>query len=210
MAKLWADISAATPQGVHVEALRLAPEQGLSLQGTAETTDVLNTLQANLNATQLFEKLKVVRSESTSSGVSFDLSADISGPHNAVAKPADDWAAKSLSMRLYGEESAGGGAAGGEGPEGASAGRTERGGERRSGRAEETTGARPAAKALDVPGPISDEAIAALDFSKASLEWVKRKSAAAKVADAAVKARLEDEMKKIDERRTKLKSGGGA
>lgn len=215
MAKLWADISAATPQGVHVEGLRLAPEQGLSLQGIAETTEVLNTLQANLNATQLFEKLKVVRSESTSSGVSFDLSADITGPHNAVAKPADDWAVKSLSMRLHGEESTGGAASGAEssGGSGADDRRVDRGGDRggeRGGRGPEATGARPAAKALDVPGPISDEAIAALDFSKASLEWVKRKSAAAKVTDTTVKARLEEEMKKIDERRTRLKTGGGA
>lgn len=218
MTKLWADISAATPQGVHVEAMRLAPEQGLSLQGTAETTDVLNTLQANLNATLLFEKLKVIRSESTSSGVSFDLSADVVGPHTAVAKPADDWAAKSLAVRLYGEESSGAGAESAASSTASNGGRNDGGDRRgdrrggdRGGRAEETTGARPAGKPLDVPGPISDDAIAALDFGKASLEWVKRKTAAAKVTDAAVKARLEDEVKKIDERRNKLKaSGGGA
>lgn len=220
MTKLWADISAATPQGVHVEAVRLAPEQGLSLQGTAETTDVLNTLQANLNATQLFEKLKVVRSESTSAGVSFDLSADVSGPHNAVAKPADDWAARSLAVRLYGEDSSGGGTDGASGTNasanssaasssGANNGRNDRGERRGGGRGDETAGARPAGKPLDVPGPISDEAIAMLDFSKSSLEWVKRKTAAAKVTDAAIKARLEDEMKKIDERRSKLKAEGG-
>ncbi len=216
MTKLWADISAATPQGVHVEAMRLAPEQGLSLQGTAETTEVLNTLQANLNATLLFEKLKVIRSESTSSGVSFDLSADVVGPHHAVAKPADDWAAKSLAVRLYGEESSGGGAESSAGSAASNGGRNDGGDRRgdrrggdRGGRGEEVAGARPAGKPLDVPGPISDEAIAALDFGKASLEWVKRKTAATKVTDAAVKARLEDEVKKIDERRNKLKSSGG-
>src|SRR5207245_2223573 len=59
MTKLMADIAAAAPVGVVVDTLRISPEQGLSLQGTAKSSDLLNQLEQNLNKTGLFRDVKI-------------------------------------------------------------------------------------------------------------------------------------------------------
>jgi hypothetical protein len=102
MSKLFADVSDATPQGIVVESLRIATDQGVTIQGTAESAQLISVLQSNLNATKLFSNVKPNRIESTGNSVAFDISADVVHPY-FDAKPSDDWAAKPLAVRLYGE-----------------------------------------------------------------------------------------------------------
>lgn len=211
MTKLWADISAATPVGVSVEGVRLAPEQGLSVQGTADSLELLEELQKNLNETGVLNKLKIVRSESTASGVSFDLSAEVVSPHTAV-KPAQDFAAKPLAVRLYGEgasnttyssSSAGGSRSGDNGS------RADRSRDRERPARESAPSARPD-RPLDIPAALTDAQIQAMDATAAMTEWAKRRAAASKAGnDQALKTRLEAEADKLKARMQAARGGGG-
>jgi len=214
MTKLLADISGATPEGVTVDSVTLAPDQGLALKGNAESQDLLNQLQRNLNDTGLFEKLKVARAEATSSGVSFDVSAEVVNPH-APVKPADDFAATPLAVRLYGESARGhSGTSATDGESGPASRREERSGrsgrdERsdRRGRSADAPSSRPTSSKLDIPPPITDAQIGALDRAAAMKEWAYRKKVAGSgQSDAATKERLEQEIPKLAER---MKSAGG-
>lgn len=211
MTKLLADIAASTPEGVDAEAVRLAPDQGFSMQGTAESQDLLATLQKNLNDTGLFEKLRVIRAEASSSGVSFDITGDVVSPTNA-AKRADDFAAKTLAVRLYGDA-----AAGNYTPESGASGTSDdstrsessRGGDRprplRSDRASREEAAKP--KPVDIPPELTDAQIAAMDRSTAMKEWSLRKNVAGKPGvDPGVKSRLDGEIPKLFDR---MKAAGG-
>ena len=213
MTKLLADISAATPEGVTVDSITLAPDQGLAFKGNAESQQLLTQLQKNLNDTHLFEKLKVARAETTSSGVSFDVSAEVISPHTPV-KPVDDFATKPLVVRLYGEGATAGpsddGSRSDSGNGGRRAGREDRGDRR--GRGSDGPSARPTPAKLEIPAPLSDEQIAAMsDFGTVLKEWTNRQRVAnSGQADAAAKARLEHEVEKLKERRDALKQAGGA
>ncbi len=209
MTKLMADISGATPEGVTLDSVTLAPDQGLALKGSAESQELLNQLQKSLNDTGLFEKLKVARAEATSSGVSFDLSADVVNPHTPV-KPADDFAARPLAVRLYGEDAtlypstseAAADASGPERREGRS-GRDDRS-ERRT---RESPSARPAPAKVEIPPPLTDEQIGALDRAGAMKEWALRKKVAGSTqVDAPTRERLEKEIPKLAER---MRAAGG-
>ncbi len=219
MTKLLADVSAAAPVGVVANTILLSPEQGLSIQGTAENPEQVDTFQANLNGTRLFTGVKIGRVATSSSGVEFDLSAAVSNPH-AKAAGAEDFAAKPLAARLYGE-----GASNTASPasHGAS---TDRPPSRASRRAEperseatreersegERESRRPSASAsTEPPPPLTDEQINAMDNKAAMSEWAKRKTYPQRnpAIDAALKSRLADEVVKLHERMNATKGGGG-
>ncbi len=216
MTKLLADISAATPEGVTVDSITLAPDQGLAFKGNAENQQLLTQLQKNLNDTHLFEKLKVARAETTSTGVSFDVSAEVISPHTPV-KPVDDFAAKPLVVRLYGEGAASAPSDGDSRAESGNGGRRDGRAGRddrsdRRGRGSDAPSARPTPAKLDIPAPLTDEQIAAMsDFGVVLKEWTNRQRVAnSGQADAGAKARLEHEVAKLKERRDALKQPGGA
>src|SRR5262249_31636085 len=54
MTKLLGDISSATPEKIVVTNLQLTTNQGLVLNGTAESPEDISKLESNLNATRLF------------------------------------------------------------------------------------------------------------------------------------------------------------
>jgi len=223
MTKLLADVSGATPVGITVTNLRLSPEQGLAIQGTADAADLVNTLQANLNKTRLFSNIKINRVESKSQSLAeFDVTADVTQPH-APSKPVEDFAARTLAQRMYGEGASNTSMPVARTDEGSgSRRRVERGGserptaERANGgeqadsRPSEAGSRRPSSMPEAVPPPVSDEDIAKMDRSAAMKGWTNRKSYIQKNPglDAATKQRLEDEVTKMRARQQAAGSGG--
>ncbi len=217
MSKLLADVSAAAPVGVVANTILLSPEQGVSVQGTAQSPEQVNTFQANLNGTRLFSAVKVGRVSASSSGVDFELSATLSNPHGKAAG-AEDFAAKPLAVRRYGEGASNTAAPRSDTP--APAARAPNRPARRVD-VEEEPAERPASSresrrpepsgSKEPPERLTSEAIQAMSFGKASLEWASRKRflSTNQALDAETKSRLQDEIAKLNERMNATRGGGG-
>lgn len=209
MTKLISDISRATPVGVDVESLRIAPDSGVSIQGAAKTMDLVNQLESNLTGSGVFTGVKVNRTTATDQGVEFDVSASVRSPH-AVAKLSEDFAAKPLVSR--------------EGfvmptlppPRATRSGSSSTGGTNGSARpnasesSEASTSRRPVADNDEPPVALSDDAISKLAGGPAMIEWAKRRSYLQKNpgADSATRQRIQDEITKLEARREALRKGG--
>jgi Tfp pilus assembly protein PilN len=222
MTKLLADVAQATPVGIVVTNLQITNGQGLVLQGTADSTELVNTLEANLEATRVFGSVSLNRVDTKSESVTeFDVSAKVVQP-SALVKITEqtDFAANPLAARLYGQ-----GASNTAPPSGASredrGDRGDRGGRRRD-RGERSTDAggnggdrgdresrRPAPSTpSEPPAPLSDADIAKMDFMTAVKEWASRQSYVQKnpTLAAGVKQRLNDEVAKLKDQRDKMKN----
>jgi hypothetical protein len=232
MTKLLADIAGACPQGISIESVEIGQGDGITLRGTADDTNKLTTFRENLGKTRIFTDPTTPSVNPTgSSGVQFQLTAKV--PPNAAtsaAKPAEDWAAQSLSERMYGEKAAT--------PKRSSTTRTDRTdrtstrGDRRTtpasrpstsssrdnGRDTSARGDRSATNSstsqpkqpLVIPPELSDAAIAKLSRDDAMKEWTNRKRVAAQPGvDETVKRRLLDESEKAKTRMLEAGQGGG-
>ncbi|MCX5691079.1 MAG: PilN domain-containing protein [Planctomycetota bacterium] len=204
LTKLLSDVSGATPVGVSASDVRLSPEQGLTFQGRAKSADLVNVFQKNLGDTRLFRSIKVNRTESMAEGgVEFNLTAEITASQAHVpVKPTLDFAAESLSKRLYGVEAAALPAEGSkESGNGGGSGRKERRGEGRGGEARggDAEPRRPSTPSDAMPPVVTDDDIKKMDRATANRAWVARKVYVQKnpTLDAATKQRLQDEEAKI-------------
>ncbi len=203
MTKLMHDISRIAPIGVAVPNVRISPEQGLSLQGTAEKDELVNVFQAALTGTKQFANVKLNRKERKENGVEFDISADIVQPHLPVS--GEDYAKQPLAVRLFGE-----GAVNTAVAKPAADRRSER--PRRGGEDEDRSSSsdsrRPApSQPAAVPPPLSEADIAKMERSKVTTEFATRRSYVQKNPglDAATKQRLEEEVALL---KAKLSGGG--
>ncbi|MFZ4573164.1 MAG: PilN domain-containing protein [Phycisphaerales bacterium] len=206
MTKLLHDISRVAPVGVAVPNIRVSPEQGLSLQGTAEKDELVNVFQAALTSTKLFSNVKLNRKERAASGVEFDISADIVQPHLAVS--GEDYAKESLAVRLYGANAVNTATAA---PKDTPAATRKADRPRREPEGDEPASAgarRPAAsEPTTPPPPLTEAEIAKMDRGKVMAEFASRRSYVQKnqSLDAATKQRLEEEVSTL---RQKLSGGG--
>jgi Tfp pilus assembly protein PilN len=200
LTKLMSDISGATPVGVSASDVRLSPEQGLTFQGRAKSADLVNVFQKNLGETKLFRSIKVNRTESMAEGgVEFNLTAEITASQAHIpVKPALDFAAESLSKRLYGVEAAALPAESSK-DSGSGGGRRERRAEGRGDRGGDAEPRRPSTPSDAMPPVVTDEDIKKMDRATANRAWVARKVYVQKnpTLDAATKQRLQDEETKI-------------
>jgi Tfp pilus assembly protein PilN len=227
MTKLMADISAATPVGVVINNMQLNTGQNITLEGTAESPELVTKLQSSLFATRVFSNVTISRQGVKGSGNEFSVSARVTPNAHIPVKLADDqdFAKKPLAVRLYGE-----GATNTAKP--AAVEHTERasrrprngGGEARPDRSEskgesgasETTTRRPggggATPSGAVPPPLTDADIAKMDQTTAMKEWSSRKAYVPKNPglDAATKQRLLEESEKCKQQMEKMKSAGGS
>lgn len=220
MTKLLADAAGAAPVGVVADSIMISPEQGLSIHGTAQNPEQVNTFQANLNATRVFSGVRVGRVAASSSGVEFELSAGVSGPHNK-ATGAEDFAARPLAVRLYGEGASNTASpvSGAPAPE-ARASRPPRRIEPESEAREQperSEGARESrrptptpSQPTEPPAPLTEEQIKAMDRGTATKEMVARRTFPQRnpTTDAATRERLNDEVRRIQEHLKSLQSGG--
>lgn len=205
MTKLLHDISRVAPVGVTVPSVRISPEQGLSLQGTADKDELVNVYQANLTNTKQFANVKLNRKESSANGVEFDISADIVQPHLPVG--GEDFAKEPIAVRLYGA-----GAVNTAVAKPAPDRRADRPSRRENGGGTEQNGAsgsrRPSApETTTPPAALSAAEIGKLDRPGIMKEFASRRAYVQKNPglDAATKQRLEEEVTAL---RAKLEGGG--
>ncbi len=207
MTKLLADVAGAAPAGLRLESIELNPEQtgngGLSLRGHADNREVIAAFRKNLTDLRIFDDVTFSTSASNSpdsSGDDFRLQARVAGPLMRV-NPSHDFAKQSLASLMYGSDAPADSARAEHRSEreqrssDSPAGRSSR----RAGRA--SSPATEAPKPPEIPPPITDEQIAALDAKSATDEYRKRSAAAnSATIDASTKQRLKDEADKCKAR----------
>jgi hypothetical protein len=110
MTKLLADISGACPVGVTLDSIELAPGEPIMIRGLAPDTDKLSSFRSNLDQTKVFSDIATPQNSPGDKGVQFQITAKIAaGAALMVAKPAEDFVATPLSVRMYGESARGSG-----------------------------------------------------------------------------------------------------
>lgn len=223
MTKLLGQIAGAAPVGVTIDAVELPQGETVTIRATAESTELVSTFRKNLADTRVFNNVATPTIETTADGVTFQLQAKVVQNFALQAsKPLDDFAAKTLAQRLYGESAS-------------NDARYDRDDERdahpndrrttgRDSRRDEparpsTTGstpprsgndraAAPAPQPASIPPPLSDEDIAKMDRVTAMREWgVRRRASTQPGIDAETKARLTAEAEKA---RARMQEAGEA
>lgn len=213
LSKMLADVSAAAPVGVSVKSLRMTVGQPLSVQGEAKDNAQVNQFQEALANTGQYKSIKQnrVSNKPSGEGVEFDLAAEAVNLHAPVAAK-EDFVATPLAVRLYGE-----GAINTSMPVGAvkqvkrsSASRTSTtSGNSGAGAAgdkpAETTRRPTEAPSTEPPVALTDEDIGKLTSGEAMKGWTTRRTYLQRNAgiDAGLKARLEEEIKKLQEQQKK-------
>jgi hypothetical protein len=105
MMKIMADIAGACPEGINIDTVELATGEGVTIRGLAEDTDKLSTFRERLGATRVFSDIAMPMNNPKAEGTQFQLTAKIQqGAALMAAKPADDFAAKTLFERIYHEK----------------------------------------------------------------------------------------------------------
>ena len=104
MTKLLGQIAGAAPVGVTIDAVELPQGETVTIRATAESTELVSTFRKNLADTRVFNNVATPTIETTADGVTFQLQAKVVQNFALQAsKPLDDFAAKTLAQRLYGE-----------------------------------------------------------------------------------------------------------
>lgn len=214
MTKLMSDIAGAAPIGLTITEYRATVEQNITLVGEADSRELVTTFERNLNATKLFSSVTQKSVDPKGTMVEFTYTLVVGASVHASAKPADDFVATPLAVKLYGE-----GASNTLPPKGAApaAVRTTRStssgtavtptvGGKSSGSTTSTTAGesrRPSSSSSsEPPAAVADADIAKMTRSEAMKAWAERKrflQANAK-ADPTIKSRLEDEVTKLKTR----------
>jgi Tfp pilus assembly protein PilN len=217
MTKLLADIAGAAPVGVTMESIELLQGDAINIRATAQTSELVSSFRKNLSDTMVFTDVATPTIEATGDGVTFQLQAKLT-PNGAItaSKPILDFAAETLSQRLYGanaspsarweDEDSDRGSR--RGDDRRSTGTRDRESSSRSSPRED----RPAAPAAApvIPPPLTDADIAAMDRDTAMKEWgVRRKASTQPGLDPAEKDRLVAEAEKC-KARMQAATGGGA
>lgn len=209
MTALLADLGAAFPPGIVIESIRIENAQRVSVVGVAPSLELINLAQTKIQATGVFSDATIDRTQTREeeSNIEFELSARVTRPH-ADAKGLDDYAERSLSQRLYGND------AQNTAPTSASAADSGPRARRDVKVAEDEPSSAPsedraaarrrsenAPKPPDTPEPITDEQIAVLDASAAMKEWTARQRASKQTdIDASTRDRLKSEADKCRQR----------
>jgi len=230
MTKLLADIASAAPVGILVETCEIGVPDGLNIRGRADNSELVTTFRENLNKLRIFDQVATPSTSPVDEGVQFQLVAKVM-PGRAAAEttPIDDFAAKTLSERLYGQAAkrptgrSTASAPARERPSRSSSSGSSRsgdssrssansGGSTAASRSGNSGNSTPASRdAVPPPPPLTDAQIAKLTGTQAMLEWAKRRRAAAQPGlDEATKTRLTDEAEKSQRRMKEAQASEGA
>lgn len=227
MTKLASDVASSAPVGITLDLLEIGQGEGVTIRGVAESSELVTMFRENLGKTRVFTQVTTPSITPSGNGVQFQLSAKIApGGATFAAKPIDDFGAKTLAERMYGE---------GARASRHTATRTERGAgrDRRAAAGNSTpsrgnsgSAAAPSASgdrstrstagdsgraAPVVPPPLSDAQIAAMDTTAAMMEFGRRKSAAAQPGlDEPTRRRLTEEFEKARQRMIDARGQGAA
>ena len=207
MTKLLADISGAMPVGVQVESIVMNVGEEIAIRGKADEGKKLDAFTAKLNDSGVFSAgaPDVRRS---GEGIEFDLKIRVRNA-SAQARGLDDFAAKSLGVRLYGEEYSEVEAASAAATEAREAERERRAARRRGSDVVFDGGDSRQAAPDPVPDPLTDDKIAKLDRTEVMKEFASRQKAASRRdIEEDVRQRLKDEVEKLKGRLREMKGGG--
>lgn len=211
MTRLLSIVSRCAPIGVEVDGMQISLAQGLTIQARAESPEAVNEFERNLMNTGIFASVRTPRSQTGAEGTEFEIIAQIRNPHvEFKGDMSNDFAARTLAVRLYGEgasnlkwtgESSNGVSSRSPGrSRPAPVGAASRGGDDSGDERAAERPSRPAGGGdpNEPPPPLTDEQIAAMDRSTAQSEWVKRRNALrSSDLDTTLKARLEEESEKL-------------
>lgn len=230
MTKLVADLAAAAPEGITVDSLTLEHGKVVRVTGTAQTSAAVGQWRAALAGSGVFDDVRApqIEASATRSG-RFELTARVQNALAAARTTAGGPGASGASGVTGGSGVTGvTGAPAGASPSPAGPGRDVAAGSEgdstgtppasgapasRARGAARDPGDRPVPAATpEIPAPISDEEIAAMDRSTAMKTWAARTAAARRPGvDEATKARLLDEAGKAQARmRAAAAEAGGA
>lgn len=217
MTKLWADVAGAAPVGVEIDAFDLSPEDGLAIRGTSQTPDLVADFRKRLSDTAIFRDIATPVLADEDGRTTFQLSAKVAAPLYR-ATPHEDFAAKTLAQRLYGDGASNAQASADDARDHERSGSGRGSGSRsdRRGRDERSSSDRPAqpagpAAGTAPPPPLTDEQIAAMDRSTAMKEFgIRSRAAAIPGLDESTRQRLKDEATKAQQRMMQAMKEGGA
>lgn len=204
MTKLLADVASSAPEGVQLDVLDLSRGGGLSVRGTAESTGLITQFRENLAKTRVFGAIEVPTRAESAANVEFQLNARVDNPL-ASQVVVDDFGKRTLFQRIYGDD-----AVPSDAPPVAAAGdddspRSARSGSRSTRRAEQGDGGEPSRGAsrrdavapVQIPPPLTDEQLAAMDSSAATAAMNQRSEALKSPdLDEATRQRLRDEQQR--------------
>lgn len=202
--KLMANIAGSMPIGVQAESISITPGDRVQVRGTADTSDKLTEFAQKLSATGVFQA-RIDSRERVGDGIAFDVLVQVVRP-TVTAKGLEDYAEKSLGVRLYGEGYKELEAVEQAKQRDAESKRTTRGNARNAGfdpassrQAEEDP----------IPEPLTAEKIASLDRGEAGKEMSLRRKVASRAGiDPEVKRRLNAEYESLKARLGELKAQG--
>jgi Tfp pilus assembly protein PilN len=218
--KVLADLSRATPIGIEIDSVRFgSADDGIQIDGRAQNSAQIIAFQTTLNKSGVFERAQSGRTQSTEDGlVEFSLTTFVWSAH-ASFNGGTDYADESIAQRLYSVENASnlnwkpasGLASSGEPSQvdtdranGSRPPRSSRGGGSTPVRS--SVNAKPASGA--VPEPITAEELAQTDRLALMRARMARSAALRATDDEELKARLTEDIRKLQERLNELQAGG--
>lgn len=219
LTKLLADLAASAPveppDMVLLSLVRITAEREIAIDGAAGSPALVATFQQRLNESGLFQNVTLTRSAATGDAVEFSLSARINpNPHRVLARSQDtDFLAQSTPVRLFGQEAA---ARLGSSPVARATSDTsprQRPASRPSpGRDDEQPQTRERPAQVDIPEPLTDDALNALSRTDAMMAFARRRNVVQSNPDLdeATRNRLNEEADRLRARLDALRAGGGS
>lgn len=220
MTKLLSDIAGACPVGISLDAVELGVGEQVVIRGVAEDSGKITTFRGNLGNTRIFTDVASPSSSPVAGGgVQFQITAKIpTGAARLDVKPVEDYAAKTLMQRMYGDSARASHSTGSRGDRSSRTDRRSTTSSRdsssdrsssSSGSARSTTAA--PKEPLVIPPALSDADIATLTKTEDVMaQWGQRRRASTQQGlDETTKRRLTDEAQKLRDRLQQLKAGGG-
>lgn len=201
MTNIVAELTAQAPQGITIESMVMDFGRPISLGGTAPDSDALNQWRAALKSNKVFDDVQWSSPDEASTPVRFTLTAKVVEPMlagGAELKAIPASIANADSSTTTPEEN----------PRDRGT-RSNRG--NNNGNGNRSNGNTPAqaptaaTTKVEIPGPLTDSAIASLNKAKTTIEWAKRKG---RVEDASLdqetRDRLRRELEQLEARRQQL------
>lgn len=216
--KLMADIAGAAPVGVELELLEITQGETITIRGTAEGNQLVSQFRENLGKTRVFENITTPNIGTSAGAVQFQLQARPTADGVLyVSPPVDDFAARPLGVRMYGDDWVLDTDAARSAPRSSAPSPRASGSSSSSDRSNRSSTPAPSASAdkaaANALPPLSEEQIAAMDRVTAMKEFGIRRKAASLATDRSIKERLNAEAERCKQRMLeagRAESGGGA
>ncbi|MBA4039945.1 MAG: hypothetical protein C0468_06435 [Planctomyces sp.] len=210
VARLLAETLASAPAGVRVERVTVEIDKPITVSGRAPSADVVSEWRTALQALPAFKNATAATPRADAGAVAFEVSVEVSSPADALAAEPDELSRRVALVAQNAERITLDGAPA-LAPPGPTRGRQR---QAQPGSAAAASPAQPAAAAAseprEIPAPLSDQAIAALDRAAAVREFgLRQRGSRDPQLDAPTRQRLSAEAQKLRDRLGQLNRGAG-